>query len=154
MRIRERYRVVRICGGRSSACVGAASCTPVSNYNYSLPLPLHFSSLPRSPTSPRLFSKIPTMIQRRLAPLTTVSRISSRITAPASSFASLRCRRQYSIHADAASGSKLLDIDPTKLSIEQTSAPKPLQPQEELVFGRAFTGTGSFSTFPCYFSRH
>ncbi|KAF2461135.1 aminotransferase [Lineolata rhizophorae] len=48
-------------------------------------------------------------------------------------------RRQYSIHADAASATKLAEIDPSKLSVEKTAAPKELTPPEELVFGRTFT---------------
>lgn len=61
--------------------------------------------------------------------------------------ASLRCRTQtqtqrpYSIHADASVGSKIQDIDPTKLSITRTSSPKALLPPEDLIFGRNFTGT-------------
>jgi hypothetical protein len=116
------------------------AATIVSYYNYSLLLPLHFSPFPLSLASPTLSLDLTTMLQRRLAPLTAFSRISSRIAAPATSVAWQRCRRPYSIHADVASGSKLLDLDHTKLSIEQTTAPKPLQPQEELVFGRTFTG--------------
>ncbi|KAF2496258.1 branched-chain-amino-acid aminotransferase [Lophium mytilinum] len=50
-----------------------------------------------------------------------------------------RCRRAYSIHADASVGKNILDIDPSKLSIEKTTTPKTLLPPEELVFGRNFT---------------
>ena len=51
-----------------------------------------------------------------------------------------RCRRAYSIHADAPSGVKIQDIDPTKLSITKTTTPKDLLPPRELLFGRNFTG--------------
>lgn len=50
-----------------------------------------------------------------------------------------RCRRAYSIHADAPSGVKIQDIDPTKLSITKTTTPKDLLPPRELLFGRNFT---------------
>jgi branched-chain amino acid aminotransferase len=56
---------------------------------------------------------------------------------------SLRCRRAYSIHADASVGTKIKDIDPTKLSITKTTTPKDLLPPEELLFGRNFSGGGS-----------
>ena len=61
-----------------------------------------------------------------------------RAAAPLS--ASLRCRRAYSIHADASVGTTIQDIDPTKLTITKTSTPKDLLPPEELVFGRNFSG--------------
>jgi branched-chain amino acid aminotransferase len=51
-----------------------------------------------------------------------------------------RCRRAYSIHADASVGTKIQDIDPTKLSITTTKTPKDLLPPEELLFGRNFSG--------------
>jgi branched-chain amino acid aminotransferase len=62
--------------------------------------------------------------------------------------ASLRYRsaRQYSIHADASVGTKIQDIDPTKLSITKTTTPKGLLPPEELIFGRNFTGTCRYSS--------
>ncbi|KAK2626193.1 hypothetical protein QTJ16_004455 [Diplocarpon rosae] len=47
--------------------------------------------------------------------------------------------RFYSIHAEAASTTKLQEIDPSKLSITKTTTPKELVPQNELVFGRTFT---------------
>ncbi|KAI9775984.1 MAG: hypothetical protein M1839_000683 [Geoglossum umbratile] len=47
--------------------------------------------------------------------------------------------RLYSIAAHAASAAKVQDIDPSRLSITKTSAPKALVPPEELVFGRTFT---------------
>ena len=49
--------------------------------------------------------------------------------------------RNYSIKLDAAETTRPLDIDPSKLVVEQTKAPKPLQKPEELVFGAKFTGT-------------
>ena len=57
--------------------------------------------------------------------------------------ATLRCRtrRTYSIHADASVGTKIQDIDPTKLSITKTTNPKDLLPPEELIFGRNFSGS-------------
>ncbi|KAI9765270.1 MAG: Mitochondrial branched-chain amino acid (BCAA) aminotransferase [Geoglossum simile] len=47
--------------------------------------------------------------------------------------------RLYSIAAHAASTAKVQDIDPSKLSITRTTAPKTLVPPGELVFGRTFT---------------
>jgi branched-chain amino acid aminotransferase len=47
-----------------------------------------------------------------------------------------------SIHADASVGTKIQDIDPTKLSITTTTTPKDLLPTEELIFGRNFSGEG------------
>ncbi|CAG8975106.1 hypothetical protein HYALB_00008947 [Hymenoscyphus albidus] len=47
--------------------------------------------------------------------------------------------RSYSIHANAASTAKIQDIDPSKLTITKTKAPKELIPASELVFGRSFT---------------
>ena len=56
--------------------------------------------------------------------------------------ASLRCRTQraYSIHADASVGTKIQDIDPTKLTITKTTTPNNLLPPAELIFGRNFSG--------------
>ncbi|XMA10203.1 hypothetical protein WAI453_002994 [Rhynchosporium graminicola] len=47
--------------------------------------------------------------------------------------------KHYSIKATAASGSKIQDIDPSKLSITKTTTPRELVPPNELVFGRTFT---------------
>jgi branched-chain amino acid aminotransferase len=43
-------------------------------------------------------------------------------------------------------GTKIQDIDPTKLSITKTTTPKGLLPPEELIFGRNFTGTCRYSS--------
>jgi len=48
--------------------------------------------------------------------------------------------RSYSIAPQAASSSKLLDIDPRKLVVEKSTAPGPLKKPEDLVFGANFTG--------------
>jgi branched-chain amino acid aminotransferase len=48
--------------------------------------------------------------------------------------------RQYSITPEAASETRLQDIDPSQLVIERTSNPKPLKKSEDLIFGRNFTG--------------
>ena len=48
--------------------------------------------------------------------------------------------RQYSISPEAASETKLQEIDPSQLVVQRTSAPKPLKKSEELIFGRNFTG--------------
>ncbi|KAF2003230.1 branched-chain amino acid aminotransferase II [Amniculicola lignicola CBS 123094] len=55
--------------------------------------------------------------------------------------ASLRCRssRAYSLHAEASVGTKIKNIDPTKLTITKTTTPKALLPPEELIFGRNFS---------------
>ncbi|KAJ9151351.1 Branched-chain-amino-acid aminotransferase [Pleurostoma richardsiae] len=47
--------------------------------------------------------------------------------------------RNYSIKPEAASTSKLQDLDPSKLSITQTQKPGALKKPEELVFGANFT---------------
>lgn len=49
-------------------------------------------------------------------------------------------RRAYSIAADEPALSKLPDVDPSKLQISRTLSPKALMREEELVFGRTFTG--------------
>ncbi|KAF2761792.1 branched-chain-amino-acid aminotransferase [Pseudovirgaria hyperparasitica] len=64
---------------------------------------------------------------------------SRRFHTTSSSLSSQRCRRQYSIHVDAANASKLAELDSRKLSITKTTTPKELLPAEELVFGRNFT---------------
>jgi branched-chain amino acid aminotransferase len=48
-------------------------------------------------------------------------------------------QRRYSVHADHAAP-RLATLDPSKLLIERTLNPKQLVPQEQLVFGREFTG--------------
>lgn len=48
--------------------------------------------------------------------------------------------RQYSVKLEAASASKLRDIDPLKLHVTQTTKPGALQKPEDLVFGKTFTG--------------
>lgn len=47
--------------------------------------------------------------------------------------------RQYSIKLDAAATTRPVDIDPSRLVIEKTKTPKPLQKPEDLVFGATFT---------------
>jgi branched-chain amino acid aminotransferase len=74
--------------------------------------------------------------------LSSLSHCAPRSTAAPLS-ASLRCRRAYSIHADASVGAKIKDIDPTKLTITETTTPKDLLPPEELLFGRNFSGGSS-----------
>lgn len=51
--------------------------------------------------------------------------------------------RSYSIKAQAAVSQKIpgIDIDPSKLVIEETTKPGELLPPGELVFGKTFTGT-------------
>ena len=72
--------------------------------------------------------------------LSGLSHCAARRAAPSALNAALRCRtRLYSIHADAAVGTSIQDIDASKLSITKTTAPKGLLPPEELVFGRNFT---------------
>jgi hypothetical protein len=79
-----------------------------------------------------------------------LSSLSHRALRPAAAplSASLRCRRAYSIHADASVGTSIQEIDPSKLSITRTNAPKELLPPEELLFGRNFSG-GSFVAVNC-----
>ncbi|KAI1256329.1 branched-chain-amino-acid transaminase bat2 [Eutypa lata] len=47
--------------------------------------------------------------------------------------------RWYSIKPEAASAAKPLDLDPSKLSITRTTAPKDIKDPNTLVFGREFT---------------
>jgi branched-chain amino acid aminotransferase len=63
--------------------------------------------------------------------------------APLSASLRYRTRRPYSIHADVSVGEKIQDVDPTKLTITKTTTPKDLMPQEELLFGRNFSGRSS-----------
>lgn len=49
--------------------------------------------------------------------------------------------RSYAIEAKDASDPRLQSIDPSRLSITKTTTPKDLIPNEELVFGKYFTGT-------------
>jgi branched-chain amino acid aminotransferase len=85
------------------------------------------------------------MLQQRSSRLLSyLTHCSSRSVGTALS-ASLRCRSQraYSIHADASVGTKINNIDPSKLSITKTTTPKTLLPPGELIFGHTFTGAGS-----------
>ena len=50
-------------------------------------------------------------------------------------------RRLYSIQSEQDALKRLPDIDPSKLTVTETTTPKKLLPPEELVFGRTFTGT-------------
>ncbi|KAH9885523.1 branched-chain-amino-acid aminotransferase [Xylariomycetidae sp. FL2044] len=50
-----------------------------------------------------------------------------------------KTRRWYSIKPEAASAAKPVDIDPTRLSIEQTKTPKSIVDPAQLIFGREFT---------------
>jgi len=50
-----------------------------------------------------------------------------------------RAQRLYSIQADDASDPRLKAVDPSRLSVQKTTTPKNLIPNEELVFGRSFT---------------
>lgn len=61
--------------------------------------------------------------------------------APRSPLSVLRAARQYSITPEAASETKLQDIDPSRLVIERNPNPKELKKSEDLVFGRNFTGS-------------
>ena len=63
--------------------------------------------------------------------------------APRSPLGLLQAARQYSVHPEVASEIKLEDIDPSKLVVQRTAAPKKLMKSEDLVFGRNFTGNGS-----------
>ncbi|KAK7752217.1 branched-chain-amino-acid transaminase bat2 [Diatrype stigma] len=47
--------------------------------------------------------------------------------------------RWYSIKPEAASASKALDLDPSKLTVTRTTAPKDIKDPATLVFGREFT---------------
>lgn len=58
-----------------------------------------------------------------------------------------RARRYYSVPPDQAALSKLPEIDPSKLELSNTSSPKDLVPDEELVFGRTFTGLPTYLAF-------
>jgi len=72
---------------------------------------------------------------RQLRPQSALSKSSSRIAQ-----AAWGASRTYSVKAEAASATKLQNIDPSKLTITQSKTPKTLLPPNELVFGRSFTG--------------
>ncbi|KAI5923390.1 branched-chain amino acid aminotransferase [Camillea tinctor] len=55
---------------------------------------------------------------------------------PLQTWQTARC---YSIKPAAASAAKVLDLDPTKLSIQKTEKPKTLVDPSKLIFGREFT---------------
>ncbi|KAF2428850.1 branched-chain amino acid aminotransferase II [Tothia fuscella] len=74
--------------------------------------------------SKSLFSSLSTFPQRSTPALT--------------SLGAQRCRRWYSIHADHAT-ERLLEIDPTRLSITKTTTPKELLAPKDLIFGHTFT---------------
>lgn len=59
----------------------------------------------------------------------------------------VRCAalRSYSSQAPA-----LADVDPSKMVIQSTTAPRALMKEEELVFGRSFTGTALFPGWTCF----
>lgn len=80
---------------------------------------------------------------RQLRPQSAFSRSSSRIVQAAWGVA-----RTYSVKAEAASATKLKNIDPSQLKITQSKTPKTLLPPNELVFGRSFTG--KLMTLPLY----
>ncbi|KAI1638196.1 branched-chain amino acid aminotransferase [Biscogniauxia mediterranea] len=63
---------------------------------------------------------------------------SSRIL-PLQTWQTWQTTRWYSIKPAAASDAKVLDLDPTKLSIKKTETPKTLVDPAKLVFGREFT---------------
>ncbi|KAK4190794.1 aminotransferase [Podospora australis] len=64
---------------------------------------------------------------------------SSSSSSSSSSPSAAQAIRNYSVKAEAASTAQPLDIDPSKLSIQKTSSPKPLLASKDLVFGRNFT---------------
>lgn len=51
-------------------------------------------------------------------------------------------RRSFS--ATSAAASKLAELDPSKLTVTKTAAPKELLPPQELIFGKNFTGMYRF----------
>ncbi|KAF2267127.1 branched-chain-amino-acid aminotransferase [Lojkania enalia] len=81
------------------------------------------------------------MLQHR--PLRLIPSLSHSFTYSAASELSASVRRRssraYSIHANASVGTGIQNIDPSKLSITNTTTPKQLLPPEELIFGRNFT---------------
>jgi hypothetical protein len=56
--------------------------------------------------------------------------------------------RPYSVQAP-----KLSDVDPSKMVIQRTQTPGVMMKEEELVFGRTFTGE-FFQKSPAFSSRH
>lgn len=73
-------------------------------------------------------------------------RSSSALSAASRSTRALPClnarssRRHYALQAADATDPKLSAIDPAQLTITRATTPKDLLPNEELVFGRTFTG--------------
>ncbi|KAJ4293884.1 branched-chain-amino-acid transaminase bat2 [Collariella sp. IMI 366227] len=63
----------------------------------------------------------------------------------------IQAARQYSVKPEAASKTKLQDIDPSQLVLKKTGNPKPLRKSEELIFGQNFTATCVFHyAFECF----
>lgn len=56
--------------------------------------------------------------------------------------------RCFSVKAEAASDAKQKALDPSKLTITQTSSPKKLSEPETLIFGREFTGMPLYQSQP------
>lgn len=62
--------------------------------------------------------------------------------------------RQYSVKPQAASSSKPVGLDASKLTVEKTTSPGALEKPEDLVFGRKFTGTPLLPPQPALVVRH
>lgn len=58
--------------------------------------------------------------------------------------------RQFSVELSAAAATKTSDLDPSRLVVQETKNPKPLQKPEELVFGSTFTGASLLTFSPCF----
>ena len=73
----------------------------------------------------------------------------SRITKPTTALTPLQSQRPYSnsIQAEEDALAKLPGLNPSACTYTHSMTPKVLTPPEELVFGRAFTGTYSSVAF-------
>jgi hypothetical protein len=89
--------------------------------------------LPHIHHSPSLYCLAFFKMIRPFRPQTAFNRSSRLIAAWQSS-------KSYSIKAEAASTTKLQDIDPSKVTVQKSTTPKDLLPLDQLVFGRTFTG--------------
>lgn len=80
------------------------------------------------------------LVRSHAAPLSAIARTQS---LPSRAIVSQRWQRFYSIKPETAATPSLPNIDPSKLTVTKTTTPKELIPQEQLLFGKTFTGENS-----------
>ncbi|KPI44059.1 uncharacterized protein AB675_6216 [Cyphellophora attinorum] len=63
--------------------------------------------------------------------------------------------QRRNLYADDELMSRLPDVDPSKLTVTETITPKQLVPNQDLVFGRTFTGMSTADhPIPCPEANH